>query len=517
MSSIPLENKDRKVIPRWRDSRVRETRELESLGTFTPPSLDEHQFRARLSEWEQNQSIVTAAELITAAVVLNKPEAARNAAEYLLSSAVNLPTGLQTVAQAVCGMQSVSRGNHELLPNTNIKDLRSRLRSYPQNAVAWVDLAREYVNAGDSKRASRAMQVALSLSPNNRFVLRAAVRLHLHAGEPERAHSLLLKAESTPLDPWLIAAELAVAPIAKTGPKFAHEATRLLSSGKHAPIHLSELASSLATLELMDGNRRKARKLFGRALQSPTENTIAQADWAAIQIGSLPRDEKIVQSVPRRFEALAFQHAQRGEWGLSLDHAQEWLLDQPFSARPAVHGSFLATSVLEDFALGEKIAREGLRANQSDFILLNNRAVALAKLDRVKEAASSISRADRSVLSYGEQIIFLATSGLIQFRAGQFTAGRKLYREAIARAELESLRPLRDRALIHLALEEVQHQTPEAGEVLKEVVKVSEGVLDPLTGALLERLAEHAARFSKGNSGLEKAHAGRRSTRIRVT
>jgi predicted permease len=139
-----------------------------------------------------------------------------------------------------------------------------------------------------------------SLSPNSRFVLRSAARLYLHANEPDRAHNLLLKAESTPFDPWLIAAELAIAPIAKVGPEFAYEAGWVLNSENYAPIHVTELASSLATLELADGNRRKARKLFQRALQSPTENSIAQVDWAAKQVGDPSRvafDDAVIENL----------------------------------------------------------------------------------------------------------------------------------------------------------------------------------------------------------------------------
>src|SRR5690242_21067869 len=59
----------------------------------------------------------------------------------------------------------------------------------------------------------------------------------------------------------------------------------------------SELASALATEELEAARARHARRLFEQALTAPTENTVAQATWAAT-VGGLStldlRDRKSV-------------------------------------------------------------------------------------------------------------------------------------------------------------------------------------------------------------------------------
>ncbi len=492
MAAITFDNKNRNVIPRWRDSRVRETRERESLGLYEPRLANYQEFDDRLREWKEQPSAITALEVVAASAVFDKSEAAEGAARYLLQTQRNLPAALTSLSQALSGASGQRTDEPELSAGTNLRRLRARLRLYPENAIAWADLSRECVNIGEIKRALRAMQVALAISPNNRFILRSAARLYLHANLPDRAHQVLVNAPSTSSDPWLMAAELAIAPIAEASPEFAFEGRSVLSAGKFAPIHLTELASALATLEITNGNRKRARKLFEHALECPTENTVAQVDWATGLVGEIPRDQNLLKSVPRTYEALTFQYFQKRKWSESLDQAEKWREDQPFSARPSVHASFLCTSVVEDFARAERITAAGLRANPADFTLLNNRAVALAKMGRTTEAMKSLSYVNRSSLSESEKIVFLATSGLLHFRSKNFEAGRKLYAEAVAIAEQKKLPEVRDRASIYLALEEIDHRTLEAARALRKAVEISERSSDPINDSLLQLVIDHA-------------------------
>ena len=145
-----------------------------------------------------------------------------------------------------------------------------------------------------------------------------------------------------------------------------------------------------------------------------------------------------------------------------MDQARNWLSDQPFSRRPAIHGSFIATTFLDDFTRAEEIARAGLVANPRDFSLLNNLAVALAKSGRERDAASAIARIRPSDLSIDNRIVWLATNGLIQFRLGLLDAGRALYRASIDEAHANDRNSVRARAAISLAIEELARGTAES-------------------------------------------------------
>ena len=165
------------------------------------------------------------------------------------------------------------------------KQYRRWLRAEPRDSIAWVDLARLYATLGARTHAARCMTIASQLAPDNRFVLRAATRLWVHLDDPERAHDVVARQiGTTSPDPWLLAAEIAACRAARRPQKRVKVAQRVLGAGgagSQTERPLSELAAALATLELEAGAMRKSRRLFGRALECPTENSIAQAAWAS--------------------------------------------------------------------------------------------------------------------------------------------------------------------------------------------------------------------------------------------
>jgi tetratricopeptide (TPR) repeat protein len=333
------------------------------------------------------------------------------------------------------------------------------------------------------------MEVAVALTPTNRFVVRSAARLYVHLEDAAHAHKILVKAASAHADPWLIAAELAVAPIAKVAPKFVFEARRFLKAGNYAPIHLSEMASALATLEMSNGNNKQARKLFYKALQEPTENTVAQVNWATEILGTIKMSPSVLE-VPRLFEARSWGFYRAGQWRDALDQSFGWLEDQPFSSRPAIHGSYIASSLLEDYDSAERIARAGLEANPGEFGLLNNLTVALARTGRVTEAVRYFGMINRSNLSAVHRIVWHATAGLLCFRNGQIEQARALYGLAVDNAAGSEMESLRAQAALARAAEELYAQTPEASEAKQTAIILAEASASPVIKALVARISE---------------------------
>jgi len=72
------------------------------------------------------------------------------------------------------------------------KSLRLRSKEELHNPFVWVDLARAYENLGVREKAERMMRVALTLAPEDRFVLRSAARLYFHHDEFEQAHRVIM-------------------------------------------------------------------------------------------------------------------------------------------------------------------------------------------------------------------------------------------------------------------------------------------------------------------------------------
>jgi Flp pilus assembly protein TadD len=76
-------------------------------------------------------------------------------------------------------------------------------------------------------------------------------------------------------------------------------------------------------------------------------------------------------------------------WDQALVATRRWFEDEPFSARPAMLGSAIAASAMDDFFEAASIARRGLVSNPDDPGLINNLAFALACDGNLLEARKS--------------------------------------------------------------------------------------------------------------------------------
>jgi tetratricopeptide (TPR) repeat protein len=383
---------------------------------------------------------------------------------------------------------------------------RTFLNSFLDDPIEWVDLALAHTILGNKTAAERAIRVALLLAPHNRFVLRASARLYVHNEDLEHAQSILTRNPATVYDPWLLSAEIAIASARKTTSRLAVQGRRLSDNQSFRNYDRSELAMALATLEHESGgSRKRTKKLLRLALIDPTENTVAQADWLANRDSDLDHVNVSAFHIPANFEAAAIAAFGAGDWDTSYQQAQDWLADQPFSARPAILAGFIASSVLVDFRKAVRFCKDALTPNPDDATLLNNLAFSYANLDETKEARKHIRRAVTTPnLKIEELIILTATQGLISFREGDAENGEAFYEQAIGLAskdkanrrfvEMCTLYRIRERALIGSI--EVQQAIPALEELADRTSsrvahRVAELVVDDLRRrALAPRGAE---------------------------
>ena len=288
-----------------------------------------------------------------------------------------------------------------------------------------MDLALSYVAVGLHAKAARAVRVALDLAPASRFVLRAAARFFVHRDDFEQAHDVLRRAPSVFDDPWLLAGEIAVASTADRTSRLIKPGRAMLKSGDFSSNHLAELASAIATIDLAAGKSKSAKKFFERSLVDPTENSVAQGEWASRRIGGIYVDE-VNLGRPFTFEARAHKYESEGKWKNAIDESHSWLRDQPFSSRPALLGSYLASAIAEDYETAVIFAKAGLKANRNEFMLLNNLAFAEAQLNKVSDASKTLRAAENLRSDQTDETIFTATSGLVAYRAGDPERGNLL-------------------------------------------------------------------------------------------
>ncbi|MHB8656221.1 MAG: tetratricopeptide repeat protein [Terriglobia bacterium] len=440
-----------------------------------------------------------------AAIVSARADLATEAAEFIVAHQSGLPAASIAAAQAILQCDERNTAVPGLVVpdqeaiDRKIHKLRLRLNDEPRNSVAWVDMAREYTLLGQSDRAARAIRIAVALSPLNRFILRSAARFLVHIGDAVSAHRLIRSAESTPSDPWLSAAEVALGSLAGGGAKFAKSAQRMIESGKFSSFETSELLGALGTLEAEHGKNLVAKKFFLRSLVRPTENAVAQAVWATKEIASFGFDVRD-HDVPRSFEAKTWEAFTRGDWDVGLQQATNWLLDEPFSSKPAALGSYIASTTLEDYPRAVSILKTGLVANPREPILLNNLAFSLASQDKPFEAERYLKPLRLEPVSLPDEVNLLATQGLILFRKGDPDGGRKFYRKAMEKAEQGSLDRHRGRAALYLAREEIMARTAVAQLALRKALDLTGKFSDPDIRVLRERFEKLAKLYANRES-----------------
>lgn len=460
---------ERRVIPRWRESGITaESGELNPTGRpISRPNANRRELDRALNAWRREQSIETATEALSTAVVFGEPWSAKEAADYLSDPASKATPAVKALASAVSAGRESERHHGEIVDiggeehpspsvlHAKIRRLKGQLREVPRNAIRWVDLARAYCIIGQNRRSIDTMDIALRLAPTNRFVLRSAARLFVHVDEPDRAHDLLRRNDRTRRDPWLLSAEIAVASVAERSSHLTRQARTVLGAGIHLPRNTAELASAMATLELTAGQLRQARKLFRQSLTDPTENAVAQAEWATKKDPEIDVSPEVIREA-KSHEAQALADYRAANWAGVMAECRHWLADEPFSSRPAAWGSYLALITLNDDRLGEDFARRGLFANPDDPLLLNNLAVALADRGEVDEARKCLSQVLRQSVSGQLKAALLATEGLVNFRSGNIVEGRRYYEEAAVMAAKAGWRSSHALALVHLAREEMR-------------------------------------------------------------
>lgn len=498
-----IDDNTRQVVPRWRPFIV-----AAKLGLLEASGASRHPLEPSPGEleqlqrdWQNQRSPFHAMNLVDAAIVLNKPDIATDAAQYLLSNPPRADYDLSIAHFILAGApEEEQRFPRDLSlsdRHRRIAAARRSLHREPRNAILLVDLGRDYSVLGQSVQAERAILQALFLAPESRFVLRAASRFFLHAGKPDMAHRVLRRAARTTRDPWLLAAEIVAATAAGRSSDSLKLGRSMIESGGFAPRHTSELASAIGTIEHLQGDRRQVRRLFDHALIDPTENTVAQATWIARHMTDFDVQQSTL-GVPRAFEAGAWRAALEGRFTDAILLSWNWLRDEPFATRSALFGSWVAVTALEDYDTAIAIVSAARVANPSDPRLVAQLIYCLASLDKV-DAAERLLDIDlpQAIRQHQDthtetvwKVIETADRGLLAYRRGHVELGRAMYLAAIELAKRTRVQSLRGVAQLNL-IREVMRADPTAPfpreqmeEALQDIPETIRPVFEPFVTRL---------------------------------
>jgi tetratricopeptide (TPR) repeat protein len=495
-----FEKKDRHVIPNWRS--FENTVKLWELNGSKSNNLVSN-FKPDISDiiedWDDtdNQTIGIAGDILGVALVSNQeanskiievarfvmqkesiaPKALVHAAKTILKPSIN-----KTIDLDINSIELFQDPTSLLILYKKINDLKKKLRDNPSNAINWIEIGRLYAIIGQTLKAQKSINNALFLASENRFVLRNSARFLVHTGEEgiARAHDIIRKSRLVRFDPWLLSTEIALATLRGRNSIFTKHGLQVVDSNSFHPFNITELASSLATIELKNSTVKKSRKLFEKSLINPNDNSLAQAEWASQEEHNLFELNSSQINSDVSFEAKARNFAENKDWNKAIEYSKKWFLDLPFSKGAILFGNNIALKKLKDHEVAANIGKLGLRSHPNDPHLLNNIIYSLCLQDKVEEAEAMFRLVNKEDLNLSSStgVCLIATQGLLNYRKGIPKTGRKLYLEAMNAAKVIGNNSLTSVALVNMTREEIILGEENLSDVIPILTNVSKKTSD---------------------------------------
>lgn len=480
----------RRVIPNWRY--YESTLDAGELDNWMLTHSNEKSYNIEnyIQLWKEHQSIYRAGDLLSAAITngVKNNEFVNNAACFILERQDVSTHSMLLSAKKVLGITS---GNSQseieierLRECTDIKDirkyihtLRQRLHLIPHNPFLYVDLSRAYLLLGQNRKAENSILQALHFGASNRFVARSAARFYLHKKDMDRAYEVIRANGAVSIDPWLMASEISINMLRNKTSNYIKKGREIIDSGQCHPFGYTELATAIATLEYESGSNRLSNKLFRKALRDPNDNSLAQIQWINSS-ESLSLD--ISASVRNDYEVKTIDAINQCDYERARHEAVSWICDMPFAHKPINIGYSICVNALQDYALASAILDVGLRLDETNPFLLNNKAYCLARTGQILEAKKTFDRlinSNRINESRDLKVCIPATQGLIYYRNKEYTAGAEKYTEAINIAAQQMLQSgdgskLYKKAILNYCREKIVARDGDIHQALDEARKM---------------------------------------------
>lgn len=441
-------DKDRTAIPRWRPISRVPSRDLGSISLqdFTPDTAVKDDVR-RAGLWRKEGSIESYADLFDLGIGVGNTRWAhegavgivghgKDAHPQLLSAARNFLESKDRSLSSVTffGIESIEPH----LVFERIRHLKGVLHEYPRDSLLHCEIARLYSLIGQAKNAENHIAQAVYLSPNNRYILRAATKFFHFYDREEIILPFLRNAEGFSYDPWLQSAELAVAQSIGKSTKLPKRIFRELRHTKRVSRRESELTAGFALLEYENGMKRRiVNSILKAALSEPTENAIAQSIWVGEHSAlDWPNMTEATLGDPQAWEARSRALFLEKRFEESEKQAVLWFADQQLEVRAALAAAYLNIIQLKNFQRAVSIAERAVKVHPVDWSMRNCAALACGyagKLDRAREHIRTMARVGSSDLE--NKVFVSAAEGFVAFCASTVEQGREKYEDAILRAK----------------------------------------------------------------------------------
>jgi len=491
----------RNMLPLWRsyDDTAR-AKELDFTGRVALPVRFDS-YGTYKEAWRSKHSIITAADLINAAVVSGNQQQldVLAAAEYLLQhSDESSPLALE-VAQSIVSFDKPTMISHvekdlsfddlakELIRGlqaqedgikANVGLLRKQLHEHCNNPIAYCELARCYASLGLDEKAKQYMNYAVFLAPHSRYISRSAARFYVHIGEFDRAKRILIDNGRVNSDPWVMAAEIAVESVMERSSHYLKVGRQLVLSGNVSSFSSSELCFAICNEDKKYGTKKDARKMFEKGIEDPNDNSLAQAEFFAKEDLNINLDLSSYNRIAHKNEADTRKSLSLGNYKDAFISSLKWMQDYRFEHRPIEFAFGISCDYLKKYDYAIEVVKTFIKSNPKDPAAVNNLVYALGLSDRVEEAEQELQKID--VRQYKNEntnnsICLVATCGLVEYRKGNVEEGRNLYDMAITAANKQKDKKLAAKARLNMIREEVRAVDNYDEKLLNEMETLNTG------------------------------------------
>lgn len=425
---------NRRLVPRWQSLKdaynskeilpSKKTKPIEEATT----NIDKEIAQAR-NEWIREKSLLSAVEYLEKQNIAGE-EYDKEAQRFVTKIVANnnqLPEAIKNFFEEHIGFT-----NEYSSPQAAISSIRKQTILYPSDAYLWLELARNYLVLGAKKKSEKALLIASSLAPEDRYISRALMRFYHHTQDIDRALHHVRKMNNLTSDPMILSGEIALCNTIGRPTKNIKQARQMIQSQNFSALSLSELTSEIATMEIMGGRERIGKKLLIESLSVPTENALAQTTWINQCVINLPWIQDVnYLNVPNNFEGEIYlglaSKGQPIDWSHLFEQCKQWNEYQPFSRNPIYLAGNIATDFLEKYQEAYDFSISALPNHRDEAGLLNNIAYA-AILNGDKANAQKYLNIQWSKCKTDEEkVVYFATKGLYEFRFGNVSLGKESY------------------------------------------------------------------------------------------
>jgi len=325
---------------------------------------------------------------------------------------------------------------HERISNN-----KKKLIFEPKDSITWTNQAINYLELGQREKALNAIYTALTIEKNSSFVTRNASRIFNIIGDNSLAIKILKSSDYYKYDPQILSSEISFSQLENRQTKGIDLGMNLLLKQKerYQLSQLSELSSTLGTVEYFKGDFKKSEKLFDISLESFNENSFAQSLWYKKN----PLPNKLNTFFEQSPEIQTHLRIKESDFINAFNSANDWTIIEPYSKRPFETAAFIGGVLLDKFDVATQLMEtsfskqkqiKGTLSSNDETAFKNNIAYYLLRNNKLDEAKvylkDSISLVDRQNLNSIEHA-YIATLGLYFYKIGEIELARKFYSKTI--------------------------------------------------------------------------------------